>query len=365
MIITADMSAKEIINGLKENYAKVRKLLDEDSKNDPENEPYLSKYKAKGILNNMREILFNLAEDESEFRKLQVQAMKGAVLMSIGNVDMETEDFTACERALTEAEDLLLPYALEPEVIIVLVNVQNNLGLLWSFRDEPEKAKNYLLLSKKFCEDFKATLKVPVPIESIFSVVSPQEDTILAGALVLDKAHTLTLYYLAQVYGALKQNLKSAIYCHVTLRRQLMYKDYEPIEWSLNCATLSQFFVEQNGFYQSRYHLAAASTILEQYEAELLASESNDELYLAKKETFKHRSADVARCWVKYCIILMSSSKDRLMSDAESVTDAITGILLFLNSYVYCLFKAYIIQIGHIGKEEKVQIKPLHIFLLA
>ncbi|XP_034827017.1 KIF-binding protein-like [Maniola hyperantus] len=326
MIITGDMSAKEIVNDLKENYAKVRKLLDEDSKNDPENEPYLSKYKAKDILNNMRDVLCNISEAESGLTTIQVDALKGAVLLCIGNVDMETEDLPACEKALKEGEDILLPSALEPEVIILLVNVQNNLGLLWSFRDEPEKAKYYLLSSKKKCEDFKATLRMPVPIESILSITTLSEDSVVTDFLVLEKAHTLTLYYLAQVYGSLKENLKSAIYCHVTLRRQLMYKDYEAIEWSLNCATLSQVFVEQNGFYQSRYHLAAASTILDQYETELLASESDSEVYLAKKETFKHRSADVARCWVKYCICLMSASKDRLMSDADNVVDAITDM---------------------------------------
>lgn len=37
----------------------------------------------------------------------------------------------------------------------------------------------------------------------------------------LERTHTLTLYYLAQVYGTLGNPLKSAIYCHNTLKRQL------------------------------------------------------------------------------------------------------------------------------------------------
>lgn len=37
----------------------------------------------------------------------------------------------------------------------------------------------------------------------------------------LEKVHTLTLYYLAQVYGTLGNSLKSAVYCHTTLKRQL------------------------------------------------------------------------------------------------------------------------------------------------
>ncbi|XP_072939184.1 KIF-binding protein-like [Epargyreus clarus] len=320
MNVTADMTEKEILNDFKENYGKVRELLDEQSKNDPENEPYLSKYKAKGILINMRDSLLALSPD-ANLDKLKHDAMLGAVLMNIGVVDMETEELTSSEKVLMEAVALLSPNASKPEIVNTLINVYNNLGILWSNRDEPEKAKMHLLNAKGLYESFKCTLQMPLPIEQIFN-----NENVAGDFMVLEKAHTLTLYYLAQVYGSLKENLKSAIYCHVTLRRQLQYSDYEPIDWALNSATLSQFFAEQNGFFQSRHHLAAASTILEQYEAKLLESESEDEVFLAKKETLKHRSADVARCWAKYCLLLMTASKARLMNDADKLSDAITDM---------------------------------------
>lgn len=326
MTVTANMSAKEFINDYKENYGKVRKLLDEDSKNDPENEPYLSKYKARDILNTMRDTLKNVSESDTNLDKIKLDAMLGVVLLNIGIIDMETEELSASEKVLIDAEDLLIPNALKPEIVTTLINVQNNLGILWSNRDEPEKAKSYLLKAKTFYEDFKCTLQMPLPIEQI---ISNTGETMTGDFMFLEKAYTLTLYYLAQVYGSLKENLKSAIYCHVTLRRQLQYSDYEPIEWSLNSATLSQFFAEQNGFFQSRHHLAAASAILEQYEAKLMESESADDSFLAKKEVFKHRSADVARCWAKYCLLLMTASKARLMNDGEEISDAITGISYF------------------------------------
>lgn len=332
MILTADMSDKEIINDFKENYAKVRKLLDEDSKNDPENEPYLSKYKAKEILNNMREALSRISNSNTSLDKIKLDSMLGAVLLNMGVIDMETEELTSSETILREAEDLLTPNSCKPEIVITLINIENNLGILWSNRDEPGKAKTFLLKAKSLYEDFKCTLQMPLPIESIISNTCE----IAAGDfMILEKAYTLTLYYMAQIYGSLKENLKSAIYCHVTLRRQLQYSDYEPIEWSLNSAALSQYFAEQNGFFQSRHHLAAASTILDQYEAKLLESESNDDAYLAKKETFKHRSADVARCWAKYCLLLMTASKARLMNDADRLADAITGTRLYLIKNVF------------------------------
>ncbi|KAG6449393.1 hypothetical protein O3G_MSEX006012 [Manduca sexta] len=321
--MTDNMSAKEILNDFKENYTKVRKLLDEDSKNDPENEPYLSKYRAKIILSNMSESLKKLIGSNAVMDGNRLDAMLGSVLLNIGIIDMETEELTSSEKILMEAVDLLVLNASKPEIVVTLINVYNNLGILWSNRDEPKKAKTFLVQAKDLYENFKCTLQMPLPIEHIINYTG---ENVVEDFMFLEKAYTLTMYYLAQVFGALKENLKSAIYCHITLRRQLQYIDYEPIDWALNSATLSQFFAEQNGFYQSRHHLAAASTILERYEEKLTAIESDEEAHLAKLETFKHRSADVARCWAKYCILLMTASKARLLSDAERMTDAITDM---------------------------------------
>lgn len=51
---------KEVFADLQEKYQKVIKLLLEDSKSDPENEPYLSKYSAKQILIGMKASIENL-----------------------------------------------------------------------------------------------------------------------------------------------------------------------------------------------------------------------------------------------------------------------------------------------------------------
>lgn len=323
MTVADVMSAKEILNDFKENYSKVRKLLDEDSKNDPENEPYFSKYKAKEILCAMNESLLKHTASENLFEGNQLEAMLGAVLLNIGIIDLETDELPSSANILSEAVTILAPYSSKPEIVITLINVYNNLGILWCNRVEPEKAKTYLLKAREAYQTFKCTLLMPLPLDNILNNTMPKS----ADFMIMERAHTLTLYYLAQIYGSLKENLKSAIYCHVTLRRQLQYQDYEPIDWALNSATLSQFFAEQNGFFQARHHLAAASTILEKYGETLEEAENNDEVQLAKLETFKHRSADVARCWAKYCILLMTASKNRLMNDADGLAEAITGIL--------------------------------------
>lgn len=42
-------------------------------------------------------------------------------------------------------------------------------------------------------------------------------------------------------------------------------------------------------------------------------------LFIAKVETFNHRSADIARCWAKYGLLLMCNSKERLLKHAEDI----------------------------------------------
>lgn len=87
---------KEAFTDLQEKYQKVIKLLSEDSKLDPENEPYLSKYSARQILIGMKANLENLLRsvppEETENIKLtgtiQVIKLKSMITVT-GRVLME------------------------------------------------------------------------------------------------------------------------------------------------------------------------------------------------------------------------------------------------------------------------------------
>lgn len=311
---------KEILVDLQEKYDKVRKLLDEDSKRDPVTEPYRSKYAASGILNDMKSILVRLLDDvnSDDEHYLKYKAMLGVVSLNLGLISIDTEELSTGEEQLSNCVDSLFEDSLKPEVILILLTALNQLGILWSERADPEKAKEYLERAEKLYEEFTAnssSLSV-ISFQDLFRTSSsevPQPDT----ENMLEKLYTLTLYYLAQIYGTLNDHVKSAAYCHTTLNRQLESKDFDPVDWALNSATLSQYFMEKNAFPQARHHLAAASYILDQYEADLELQEGSDEALEAKRERFKHRSADVARCWAKYGLMLLSSSKERLMSEVN------------------------------------------------
>lgn len=243
--------------------------------------------------------------------------MLGCVYLYLGVVSIETEEIATGEKHLEKCNSIIEDHYMKPEVLLVAVNMFNQFGILWSQR-EPEKSKIYLEKAVQLYLDFKNDPTNLIDMSQLFQTNIENYDIEIAKRN-LEKAYTLTLYYLAQIFGALKDALKSSVYCHITLQRQLQMKDYDPIDWALNAATLSQFFMERNGFKQARHHLAASSVILEQYEKELEQMTERDEAYEAKMEVFKHRSADVARCWSKYGLLLLSKSKERLLSHTDDI----------------------------------------------
>nr|CAD7259319.1 unnamed protein product [Timema shepardi] len=319
---------KDDLIDLQESYDKVRKLLDEDSRNDPANEPYRSKYAASAILTNMKsklvKILDNISPNDECY--LKFQAMLGAVWLNLGTVSLETEELSTGEEQLSKSVTTLSDSPLKPEIVLIMLSALNQQGILWSQRDLPEIAKQHLERAEKLYKDFTTEnpSMIPISIHNLF-LMFDSEIPLGEEENSLEKTHTLTLYYLAQVYGNLNDHLKSAVYCHTTLKRQLEYKDFDPVDWALNSATLSQYFMEKGGFQQARHHLAAAVYILDQYKENLNMEECGDELMESKKEQLNHRSADVARCWAKYGLMLLTFSRDRLMQQADDEDESLEG----------------------------------------
>ncbi|CAL7949028.1 unnamed protein product [Xylocopa violacea] len=270
---------QDTIANVREKFKDVRKLLDDHEKFSTETKPYKIKYQAIDVLKSMEMDLIKILADMPEEEKEELQ--------------MGEEQFMKCLKLLENKE-------LEPEAVLPVLSTLNQLGLIWSQWNQPTKAKEFLDQAEKIYNDFIDTnnpCRDPINMAQNFGIEQVKDE--LSPKEVLEKVHTLTLYYLAQVYSSLKDHRQSAIYCHMTLRRQLgdndIMQDLDCIDWALNAATLSQYFMSNDGFSQARHHLAAASYILQ-----------------------RHRSADVARCWAKYGILLMSLSKQRLLEKNES-----------------------------------------------
>lgn len=268
---------------LSEKYEKVCLLL-EESKSDPETEPYRSKYVAQKILGEMKTIITNTLDviDENNSMYIKMKAMLGAVLANLGSICIDTEELAAGEEHLTNCVNTLSSDPLKPEYIIILLTALNDLGILWSQRDQAKRSHQYLEkaegLYKRYKEECDSN---PLTVRKLFNL-SDLENIQIDSEADLEKIYTLTLYYLAQIYSSLNEKQKSALYCHTTLKRQLNTKDFDSVEWALNAASLSQYLMERVGFKEARHHLAAASYILNEYETNLNQLEGNEEELEAK-----------------------------------------------------------------------------------
>ncbi|MEQ2283766.1 hypothetical protein AMECASPLE_014973 [Ameca splendens] len=121
------------------------------------------------------------------------------------------------------------------------------------------------------------------------------------------------MYYLAQVYRNLGENDRAATYCHSTLQRQLQLNQFSPMEWALNAATLSQYYITKGQYMEGRHCLAAATVIsglAGEVPSEAAARESETES--ERREQLQQKRADIARCWIKYCLNLLQDAKKLL-----------------------------------------------------
>ncbi|XP_065079004.1 KIF-binding protein [Ochlerotatus camptorhynchus] len=307
---------KESLSDIREEFEKAHKKIDEDSKNDPPTEPFRSHYAARDILQGVQRKLKNLRDslDAGSDAELTVRCILANVLKDIGRISIFTEELSNGELVLKEALQLVQDDNETASGVNAYIEVLNQLGILYCNRGSFEESKAILEQAMENYETVKGNADFePLTISDLFGTKDEIEKG--KGLLLLEKNHTLSLYYLAQVYGYLEDLVKSAHYCHRTLKRQLDYNDYEHVDWALNAATLSQYYFPKNYLCQARHLLAAASYMLDRFEEEVIPKETNPTVRTEKIETHQHRSADVARCWAKYAIHILSTSKDRLCND--------------------------------------------------
>ena len=305
---------KEQLSDLKEKFEQAQKLI-EECKSDTL-EPYKHPYKAREILLELEsKIEKNISETGDGSDLLVYRAILGCILKDVGKINSFVDETSQADVYLHKSLNLLKENQLEPEVIICYVDTLNQLGILWSKLQDIEKSKEFLLKSEKVAKEFTETSKVPLTIFDVFGTSDEVEKG--KGEESLEKTCTLTFFYLAQVYGTEGDLETSGKYCHLTLKRQLELKDYEPIDWALNSATLSQYYFGKNMLKQSRHLLAAAIYMLGTYIDELEKKELTPDQRAAAMENLKHRSADIDLCYAKYCLYIMTTSIDRLMQEKE------------------------------------------------
>ena len=243
---------------LEDQYLKALRLYQEESQNDPFTEPYKSKYAARDILEDLKARLSKQLDedDEEEGEDLGEEgvdvvginrARLAAVIYHLGVIAIETEEFSTGEEHLNkallivgdsvdgikgastadenvddadlvsaalmgDAESLLSsssevpsvsPIAVSPLTVALAIGCHNHLGVLWSNRTSFAKAKQHLERAcLLYSEYLQRNSLAPRSISSLFSSpVQEIESWEESGVSALEKLHTHTLYYLAQVSG--------------------------------------------------------------------------------------------------------------------------------------------------------------------
>ncbi|KAH8328305.1 hypothetical protein KR067_007925 [Drosophila pandora] len=315
--------AKEILSDIKEQYEKANRLVEEESRSDPSTDPFRSHYKARDVLHDLKKQLddqlvsVQACEDDGGQDDLCYRSLLAFVCRDLGRIYVYTEEQPEGEKFLKQCLDLVTPLKKKSVGIIPYVGAINELSIVLGTKEKFQEALDMLLEAEKGYEEFKASGFTPLAISDIFCPPEEGLDTEAAGTNELESLYTLVCFYLAQMYGHLGDPEKSARCCHSTLHRQLQFKSYDAIDFALNTATLSQFYIGEERFREARHHLAAATLIMAEYEERMFKPEMSDHQRQEVAETFKHRYADVARCWAKYGLYLLQTSKLRLLRDED------------------------------------------------
>ena len=164
----------------------------------------------------------------------------------LGLNHLETEELSTGERLMTRAMAALLPHS--TSFPIPVIDGHNALSLLHTSRARYTAARDALLLAQRAYRAVKA-LQLSLP----------------AGEWsVVEKLHTLTLYYLAQVYGKMGKRSLSASFCHLCLRRQLEKEGgggFDRAEWVRNSLGLAEYYQAKEEWEDAWHCIAAAEAV--------------------------------------------------------------------------------------------------------
>ena len=192
------------------------------SKEDPESEPFRSRYAAAET---QRRLLERCNEFEPQATTLELHAdgravpyhtVRGRLLMRYGLALAET-DLTAKSRELLEqAAACLERAAASDQDVVGLVVILNTLGMLLNNGGEHTAALPRLDAPfEVYCR-----VKGGSASTACSQALAQMERDSTDAAQMLEEAHTRTLYYLAQVHQNAGHDTEAAKFCAATLQRQ-------------------------------------------------------------------------------------------------------------------------------------------------
>lgn len=154
--ISIEERLDEINNWLRnegyEKYKEARRLSEEDSGNDPESDPFKSKYSARNMLSELKAKLESFQDDDITSEKLKI--LMATLDYQIGQNYIETEELSTGEEHIERCIKTLEEHRLDRRCCSVYLHALNELGILWSKRGDSEKALGFLQDAEKLYHTF-------------------------------------------------------------------------------------------------------------------------------------------------------------------------------------------------------------------
>ena len=282
-------------------FVEAERLTTEESPQDPPEEPYRSLYAARELLSALHTKLESCSVEGRSEEDYSV--LCACLQLHLALNYLNTEEQPRGEELLHTCVQGVEGVASKVKTASLCLEAYNQLGIVWGNWGEQQKALEYLLKAKAV---YESHIALPPPITDS-QWLAGREESDQEREKTFEGLHTHTLFYLAQVFGHLNQPKQSALYCQQTLCRQMETREYDALEWSISCATLSQYYLNSENYQQARHCLAAASHVLQRFSDEGTGLERD-----GMREKMTQAEGDVARCWTKYCRSLLQSSRDRM-----------------------------------------------------
>ncbi|KAI6653596.1 KIF1-binding protein-like [Oopsacas minuta] len=290
------------------------------------NEPYKHAYEAREHLNTCLSLTNSilLKTDESEWEqefvekdKLCLQMLRNFLRYQIGKINNEVEEPHEAEPMLLQCFESMKHLSTGDNLLTLYCCVCNELGVIWCQRGEQERSHEYLTCGKNAYEDYNRE-NAPIHINELFCPGAAEQGE-EARRSAWERTYTHTLYYLAQVYGHLKQFDKAALYCRRTLVRQLpnILTINDAIEWSFNAATLSNYYSRHQRLAVARHCIACAQVVFHSFLTKINLQEMRENI----REKIERTKADIARFWISLARTILLESSRVFQSKVASKTE--------------------------------------------
>lgn len=299
-----------------QDYLRANKLYEQKG---TEQNPFEHIYEAREILHNIVKFIEDDTSDEGSI-------IRGSLEYFIGKIHYITEDRPSAVKSFEKALWILEAYQFDPRAISCILKTTNELGIVWSEREESSKAFDGLRRAEKIYDELG---EKSIPLESIWDsweVLKCESDreSDLKRKEAIEDVFTHTLFFLSQATQTLGRPEDSAVYCGRCLHRQLRkistVEEYR--QFALHAACLGQYYITIDDYCTARVCLLASKGILS------LIREDDETIDEEFRQKLSEATADISRCWIKYCVAFLEWSSQKLSfrslaSELEDLEDSI------------------------------------------